>query len=549
MREHFSRKFPAIFSRSTTEDFNMPDETLRADLADGSDPLKGAALVAFKQPGTGAYARTVRDKLLDTIDLLDFVDPALKADVIAGTQNASPAMQAAIDEAVARTSPCAIRIPPGKFRLDSRVMKTLGPYTCLTIEGAGPELSQFIVNNSEGGFNIICHQAVPPPPPPTIVPVNSWLNIETHNSIRLSNFAVCAYVVHAAKGTGIRIDGQSVVGTPAPPCILENLVIRAHNQVNTQAFEFGLHLYDVSAIYATSCRFLVGGVTNAAPTAVKIEASAESAGPTDIYFNNCTWIFGGIGIQAGNYIEGIHVTNCDMVKVGTGIQWYAPALGESGLHVVGGHFNCLVYNFDLDYVNDMAITGIVSYLSETSGAAHVRVRNGSTWNISGCTFSNTTVSVPGVGILVGPISSVTRCCSISGNTFNLLPVGISIANGTNGLFVGLNAYAPNCEVRIYGTPGLNSHVQQRTWNYNSTSVLVGGASTEDVDIPIPVGVFKTVPKSVQVTAEASTAQMLCLPMWGNPATTETNVRVRFFRNGGGTIAGGAVRVHIAAFGD
>lgn len=45
---------------------------LRADLANAADPSKGAALVSFKQEGTGSIVRTLLDKMFESVSFRDF---------------------------------------------------------------------------------------------------------------------------------------------------------------------------------------------------------------------------------------------------------------------------------------------------------------------------------------------------------------------------------------------------------------------------------------------------------------------------------------------
>lgn len=69
--------------------------TLRADLANASDPSKGAGMIGFK-PDPGSAARTVQDKLRDQVSVKDF------GAVGDGVTNDGPSVQLAIDEIAVR---------------------------------------------------------------------------------------------------------------------------------------------------------------------------------------------------------------------------------------------------------------------------------------------------------------------------------------------------------------------------------------------------------------------------------------------------------------
>ncbi|MDR6842195.1 hypothetical protein [Pseudoxanthomonas sacheonensis] len=113
----------------------MSDDTLRGDLANGSDSEKGAALVAFKLTDVGALARTVADKLNDTLCVLDFIPSTQHAAILAGTStyDATADVQAAINAAIAARRKL---YAPGHYRLTAKVNVT----GALTLYGDGNEM-------------------------------------------------------------------------------------------------------------------------------------------------------------------------------------------------------------------------------------------------------------------------------------------------------------------------------------------------------------------------------------------------------------------------
>lgn len=74
---------------------------LRTDLANDTDPAKGAALVGFLQAGTGAVPRTAQGKMRESVSLSDF-------GIVSGTANQSVNVQKAADAAKAAGVPLRI---------------------------------------------------------------------------------------------------------------------------------------------------------------------------------------------------------------------------------------------------------------------------------------------------------------------------------------------------------------------------------------------------------------------------------------------------------
>ncbi|WP_045761148.1 glycosyl hydrolase family 28-related protein [Xanthomonas albilineans] len=88
------------------------DMLLRPNLADSASG-KGAALVAFKQSGTGAIARSMAERASDTLSIKDFA----KGD---GTTDDTAAVQAAANEAI--SSGRELIVPAGTYRLTAPIL-------------------------------------------------------------------------------------------------------------------------------------------------------------------------------------------------------------------------------------------------------------------------------------------------------------------------------------------------------------------------------------------------------------------------------------------
>lgn len=95
------------------------DLTLRNDLG---DPTAGSNLVSFKRGNTGAVARTVLSKLLDTVSVFDFMTASQRSDVLAGTlsMDVTASVQAAINTGA------VVEFPAGKYRITAPITLSAG---------------------------------------------------------------------------------------------------------------------------------------------------------------------------------------------------------------------------------------------------------------------------------------------------------------------------------------------------------------------------------------------------------------------------------------
>lgn len=487
----------------------------------------GSSLVGFQQSGTSAASQTLLSKVQGTLDVMDFVAVADKAGVLSGAIDASAAFQAALNESITRGN-WKVMIPAGTFRLNTTLTVALLGGSSFNLEGAGMGLTQLVSYDASGNCLSISRPAG-----------NWWLNVPgaSRGSIRIANLSVCATLLNTGKG--IYINGGTLEGRPAAPTVFEDVEIRALNSIDGQAFSTGLHLNDCGQFYAVHCRFLCGGVSNLTPIAVDISATDATTDPTGFFFTSCEWTYGGKGIRCASNPEGIYLTQCSMIAMAIGVEWICAA--ESGLHVIGGHYNNKSYNFYLSGVYDFVIANALCYLQGGSPVAHIYTVAGQNININGNIFFNGPL---GVDMGASP-AGTNRGGVIANNQFSsMTTAAIRLNAGTTYTMVGQNNYV-NCAARVQGSGGSNTYIQPRVFAYSGTVSLAGGAVSETINIPVPAGVFDAAPSSVVISMESSTTRFHAQYARAG-ASTATNIEASVFRNDGGTIPAQTVRYNVVA---
>ena len=139
------------------------------DIASASDATKGAGMVAFLaslvyaagtvgywlktlvawvQTGVGAVVRSLADRALGTVELLDFVPTNLHASIADGTiaTNLAPYLRLAIDP---RTGPITVMLPIGTVYATELVYAGKNG---VRIKGQGPAVSKYKYVNAAGGI-------------------------------------------------------------------------------------------------------------------------------------------------------------------------------------------------------------------------------------------------------------------------------------------------------------------------------------------------------------------------------------------------------------
>jgi hypothetical protein len=102
-----------------------------------------AESIDFEQAGTGVVVRSVRDKLMDTVSVFDFMTASQKSDVRAGTAlvDVSTAVQTAVDE-ISDAGGGVLSFPHGSFSMEAG-FSVLSNNVVLRGEGFGASILKF----------------------------------------------------------------------------------------------------------------------------------------------------------------------------------------------------------------------------------------------------------------------------------------------------------------------------------------------------------------------------------------------------------------------
>ncbi|HBR6480137.1 TPA: hypothetical protein L9114_000448, partial [Klebsiella pneumoniae] len=119
------------FANDVTHFVLMDGDTLRQNLGSGEEGV-GDALLAVKQPYTGAVARTQHDKNWDSINLLDFVYATDVVDGFVdyglGLNRAIAAMSSLGSTSVEHIPRRRINLPAGLLHIKTKVELSFGPF-------------------------------------------------------------------------------------------------------------------------------------------------------------------------------------------------------------------------------------------------------------------------------------------------------------------------------------------------------------------------------------------------------------------------------------
>jgi hypothetical protein len=460
---------------------------LATDLASAAAG-KGAALVGFTQPGTGAVARTVASKFGDTVSVLDFMTSAQISDVKAGTASidVSGAIQAAINYMATLTRGGDMLYPSGKYLISSPILQTsqyirhIGEGILKTLFvtttdivtitiGSNPITSLYNVDILDIGFYHTNTVVRVNPHIIALSPMQStfrcWLSngafgidIYGGQGIRLQLFSSGNYdtgtnpVLNSISAVRLFAATDASGYTNSTGVVLPTEVDFNDIYINgpsLKGFQNAIAIYAGEHI-TFSGDYYVGQSTisnvrleQTAANNLILEVKLEKGGYIDAAGAASVYITGSAG-NGSQYIGSVTI-DCD-IKGQSGT-------GQRGIYVDGtvraGSFQQVLYNLTINSdVSGHALSGI-----EIQGAVNTNINNPHVWGNSFNTVNN------GYGIYIGP---GVAGCYINGGASG----GGTYGSGTGNQSAGIYIHASAVDVIVDGT-SLRYNQSSLAWTPNS----------------------------------------------------------------------------------
>lgn len=444
----------------------------------------------------------------------------------------SARLNAAVAQCIALGRRC-LKAPAGVYVLGNQISGAFNGINGFSLEGKGSAVTEFRFQGSANGFAFTEQDG------------QWWLETSPSSGFNFTGFTITTNNVNS--GVGFYLQGGDVTGRPPRRVMFRDVESRGLSDFS-HSWNKHTVLADVGEAWFDSCRWVIGGPGNLNNFGVELTGTAGKD-PSGYYFNNCEALYGSRFIQVNSSnVEGIYLTQCSHVAGARAVFWSAGA--ESGLHVIGGHYNNSLGNFYLQGVFDFTITNALLY-SEGHGAAefrHIYVTSGSRGTITGniCVTSGGAGQEHGVYI-ENSVGGSAMGITVEGNSFNgLTGYGVVLQATAQYVTVGENGYNGTVlgdVLNLNGGPNAN-RVARRRYTASVVVAVAGGAITETVNIPIPAGTFRAKPDVGMIVGEG----IQCIGFYDQPSgtSTATNMKVDLRKLDGVNFSAGNIRLSLIA---
>ncbi|PBB75214.1 hypothetical protein CK227_10505 [Mesorhizobium sp. WSM4308] len=345
----------------------------------------------------------------------------------------------------ARTYTGAVHIPSGDYNLNAVSITMTGNSDALHITGDGYGKTNLRWNNTDGI---------------TITMVSSpwWFMGDASgpgNAVTVKGLSFIQGATTGAVGKALAVNGQNLGGRPAPFFLASECVFRSNKSVT--AWAKGIELTSVSSATIEKTYWYGALSTPTLGTFIDLIASVgKDASPYHI--RGCEAYFFGTAVNAGSYVEGVHVTDCDFVQGTYGVVWDGTTSGgEAQLCMTGCHVNVTTRGVWLTKVFWSQITSNLFFISGTDQIA-IHLVDSSSTTISGNATSvagtnGTGVNMQAVTYPAGNYS--VRASTITNNVFEDGGIGVSLSANVRNVTVANNKCDDGTTSEVIDVSGLN----------------------------------------------------------------------------------------------
>ena len=509
----------------------VSEAALRADLANNTDVAKGDALVAVRQPFTGAVARTQHLKNIDLVSVKDF--GALGN----GTADDTLAIQAAINALVPMGG--VLYFPKGYYLISDDLKINNIP---IIIRGDGMMSTQIMQSvSTENGISFQSNT-------PSNAPVGGGLLVNT--------FQIEDISINRSAGTGG--SALNLIWAPmtsnTPQFIARNF--RVYSKADaTNAWDYAITGVNMNGMRMSTCQLhgnpLQGTNPGAEPFTLKsairlINNTSDATGLISFFMDKVTALYCNIALEVNGWHEGFQLNEIEFVQVGRGIVSNGSAAHQNpDMLITNSHIDARVADIDLNNVfklrvancdfikndaslNGACIRGVSSGYASIVGTSFTCIGtqtatnraidcdlNCFNWTITGCHF---------LYFKDGAINNQSSGWVITSNQFDDSPTAIAVFGALGRNVIASNAYR-NVANPVVMSGSNNSQIAPIQY-VATVDVVVGTAGAlQGAVITVPTGIFTAAPDVVMFTRVGGSNSILFSCSYNKTSSSATSIKL------------------------
>jgi Pectate lyase superfamily protein len=396
---------PGTINTLTGAEFVHGIQNQSGTMVDVALPI--GTMVVFNPGWSGFVSRLISSKLADIVSAIDAgCDPT-------GGTDSSSALNDAVSYCI--SSGRKLFVPAGTYLLGSQIAGT----GSLHMIGEGANRTVFKSSTNQGFQFTIPDQ---------------------FHSVQLSDFTLLG----GAAGTGNSgiklLSSASSIPDPAntEQSYLANINIYGSDGMgNSNYFPCAAEIEYVSNVNLFNV--MSTGTSARQGTGLLIHGNSSLA-PNVYNLTGCTFNFLNVGVEYGNYVQGVTLTQCNLTGCNYGLDTASGLSVLVQLGINNSQFNCVIAGVNLNTaIPDFTFNGNTVFIPGPSSGVSIGVNmvNAHRYSILGNSFSGYDTTANSLGIVVG--TNLAKGI-ITGNSFDTLGYGTVLQSTSSGNNVQSNAY-------------------------------------------------------------------------------------------------------------
>jgi len=265
--------------------------------------------------------------------------------------------------------------------------------------------------------------------------------LDQFSSVHLRDFSVVCGLAGAGN-PAIRLhNAADAIPNPANTALsdITNVCIcGADAPAATQYWTYGIEIENVSNVNLSNV--VVTGSATAEGFGMWVHGDADRP-PVLFNLNGCTFNYLDVGVEYGDYVQGIAITNGNFTGCKFGVDAASGSTGLDQLSIAGSQFNCTVAAVNTStFIPDFTFNGNTIFIpgpttDQAVGLNLVQTHRGT---ITGNSFSGFNNNERAIGIVV--YANVGAGVIVTGNSFHALGGGVILQKASKGNNVQSNVY-------------------------------------------------------------------------------------------------------------
>jgi hypothetical protein len=359
-------------------------------------------------------SRSLQDRLAESLNLRDYIQ--------SGDTDATAGFGRVLARAAALGTPVEVYVPAGTYNISAAIAVVVAASQGVSIRGAGAAWTTIVQTADADGFD---------------VSLTNYSRQMSNSAFRFQGITLRMAATASTAHTALSIATTAGTGTQGVPLVVDDVIFVSASATAFWAIGLAVTQLPNIAYLSRISSSYIGAPAGSTHIAISGNATSFS---TSIFLRDATLIGGSVGVNLGNYLQGVTCNNLNTLNMPTALRYLATAGNNVEIRVADSYLlGAIVMSATAPGVlNSVKFTAC--YFDSISNvlpnnSSHVSFTNVPVLQVTGCTFNGPVSAQSNItGLSIAGASGTTYETLITNNVFQAYGnggVGAAIGSGVN----------------------------------------------------------------------------------------------------------------------